>query len=448
MEEIEKNLRDKQIKIKKITLNDIENIVKKLNEQNIMISIKDVKNKLKCLDDELTETLGMIEYMHSKMNFTQDTNKSILFNNVNSKLTEIKNMLTKLMNENYIETSDHLYIKKREKNETWKVLIKIFSFFMNVKTNFDTIFNSTESYTNVSEKLIQYMSNCMDNLIEIEKYIVILLTEFGNLIESIKKSVSCECDPDDIVYAENKEHLTKDSLKYKINTNQEFVEMITGYDGLITEKTIDIMDNAFDSLHLEDINDMYLNQLKLIYDKIKILDIKKYDGIQTGGNKNMIQLMYKFNIKLQNIQSSLNILLIKWKEYQNYKMRFYNYFAYQIYCMTIFTELNIGEFYNYKYIDKETIIYYLKILQRIIQQFGNYDSIDEKEKKYIEYLNIYHYFTIKRLNKLFTIMSNIIGKNIINVEACRSDTRITLDMFNCFKKILDDYYEKIMKNEK
>jgi hypothetical protein len=285
----------------------------------------------------------------------------------------------------------------------------------------------------------------MDNLIEIEKYIVILLTEFGNLIESIKKSVSCECDPDDIVYAENKEHLTKDSLKYKINTNQEFVEMITGYDGLITEKTIDIMDNAFDSLHLEDINDMYLNQLKLIYDKIKILDIKKYDGIQTGGNKNMIQLMYKFNIKLQNIQSSLNILLIKWKEYQNYKMRFYNYFAYQIYCMTIFTELNIGEFYNYKYIDKETIIYYLKILQRIIQQFGNYDSVDEKEKKYIEYLNIYHYFTIKRLNKLFTIMSNIIGENIINVDACHGDTRITLDMFNCFKKILDDYYEKIMK---
>lgn len=147
-------------------------------------------------------------------------------------------------------------------------------------------------------------------------------------------------------------------------------ELVVGYDGLITDEIIGLLESAFDNLRLDDIQNIYVGKLNNLYESIKTIHNKKYDEMQTGGSsdENMKKL-YNFNLELQRVQKKMNEFFFKWKEYQHYKLRYYNYFLYEIYSLSLYDGKH--ERTIYQFINREICEKYNNLLRDTIGKFNN-----------------------------------------------------------------------------
>jgi len=129
--------------------------------------------------------------------------------------------------------------------------------------------------------------------------------------------------------------------------------------------------------------------------------------------------LYTFNLEMQRVQKKMNMFFLRWTEYQHYKLRYYYYFLYQIYSLDLYDGKH--ERTIYQYINKDICQEYNNILQTIIRKFNKTESMTSDEKQYITYLNVYHYFSIMKLQKFFSfIMDNMNGK-IIDIQRSKGD---------------------------
>lgn len=459
MDPVGEHLKKTQETIHNVSISDIDKIVNNVSKLNIVVNATDVRNKLKQLDNEIRESVGMIEFMHQKIDKSYAPNTLNMYE-TNKKLNEIRELIKKIVDDKYLETEHGMFIKKREIGETWNVLKNIFSMFIETKENIDVIYNSTESYSAVSEKIAPYIDKCLENIMNFDNLISGMIKAMNNVITSIDKNINIDYNIKDVKFV-NGIIPEKQTFKLKLNMLQKLSELIIGYDGLITDETSSIIASAFDNLRLEDIQSKYISQLNKLYEELIPVLKRKFTGIDTieysgkniqkGGSERIIKSLYVFNLELQKVQKLLRELISKWKEYQHYKLRFYNYYLYQIYCLSIFNDTSNNDVskidkqnkYTYQYIDKEILEKYNNILINIIKKFGNIGSTinDNKSntRERITYMNIYHYFTIKQLHKLFEYLLQIIGKQVIDVKLCSGTIRQSLILFNCFKDILDVY---------
>lgn len=418
-----------------------------LNNPQLLDTTSKTANLMKQLNNELDTSLGMINYIYT---LTKNQYGMLSSNDeFNKRLRRVTTTIDKIIADKYTQTSSGFYLKNNT-NMTWKILSDIFSIFLSKQEEITKISQSTEKYPEVINTVSDNIHSVLLLLNEFENIVIQLITKCNNKITNIKKSVHDLYTIEDIVYAQNinpNEFLTEYTLSDKIN------EIITGYDGIISDPIIKLLDDTFSNLHISDFENMYTQPLINIQSKIGNITSKTYgqsqQSAQTGGDSAEHQL-YEFNIKLPKVQKQLYTLMFKLKEYQNVNERFTNYFVYQVQCIT--SELNIPSqtpAHVYQYINKKVIEHYNSITTRIINNFNNYNHLyDENEKEITKYFNLEHYFTIKRMDKFFRFILNTISDNIIDIGKCKNDTFQSFAMFNQFKSILDDYYTKIENKTK
>lgn len=416
---------------------DIKKIKEDLEHLNMIVDASYAKDKLVELNEEIKESLGMINFINQTMKEIQPTDAS--YNDMSLKLKRIDELINNIITKRYIQTGDKLYLEI-EKGQTWKILSDIFSVFIRLKEDIDKIARSTESYDMVSIEISGHVKKVLDVLRIFSDTISKLLNSFNDAILMIRKSVYDTYKIEDIVFVSDDTKITPDQFKSQTSFSSKFEELIVGYDGVISDATTGVIKNAFNNLQLEKIKGNYLEKLNIIFDKIQPLVNKKYDGIQTGGSEETIKSLYIFNIELQKVQKILNNVMLKWKEYQHFNYRFNNYFMYQIYCLTIPTSGKVQ--INYKYIDKNTLLEYKNLVEKIIINFNNFTQLTNgKERDATLYFNQYHYFTIKKLKKFFDFVIPNTGTKIIDIRMCKKDVYHTFTIFNQFKDILDVYKE-------
>ena len=66
----------------------------------------------------------------------------------------------------------------------------------------------------------------------------------------------------------------------------------------------------------------------------------------------------------------------------------------------------------------------------------------------IFWFNIYHYFTIKKLQKFFEYIIPMTENKVIDIRRCKGDVYHNFVIFNQFKDILDVYDEMNKKDAK
>lgn len=414
---------------------DIKKIKEDLEQLNIIMDASAAKDKLIKLNEEIKESLGMINFINQTIKEIRPIDTS--YNDISLKLKRFDELINNIIEKRYIQTGDKLYLEI-EKGQTWKILSDIFSVFIKLKEDIDKIARSTDSYDKVSIELSGHVKKVLDVLRIFSDTISKLLNSFNDAIHMIQKSVYDNYKVEDIIFVSDDAKISPKQFKSQSSYHSKFEELIVGYDGIISDATTGVIKNVFNNLQLEKIKSNYLEKLNIIFDKIQPLVNKKYDGIQTGGSEETIQNLYIFNIELQKVQKILNSVMIKWKEYQHFNYRFNNYFMYQIYCLTIPKSGKVQ--INYNYIDKNTLLEYKKLVEKIIINFNNFTQLsNEKERDATLYFNQYHYFTIKKLKNFFDFIIPTIETKIIDIRMCKKDVYHTFTIFNQFKNILDVY---------
>lgn len=416
---------------------DIKKIKEDLEHLNVIMDAESAKGKLIQLNEEIKESLGMINFINQTMKEIRPTDSS--YGDISIKLKRVDELINNIITKRYIQTDDKLYLEL-EKGQTWKILSDIFSVFIKLKEDIDKIARSTESYDRVSVEISGHVNKVLDVLRIFSDTISKLLKSFNDATYTIRKSVYDTYKIEDIAYVPDNIEITPDKFKSQTSFHSKFEDLIIGYDGVISDATTGIIKNIFNNLQLEKIKSNYLEKLNMIFNKIQPLVNKKYDGVQSGGSEETIRSLYIFNIELQRVQKELNNVMLKWKEYQHFNYRFNNYFMYQIYCLTIPTSGK--KQINYIYIDGNILSEYRNLLEKIITNFNNFTQLtSEKEKDATLYFNKYHYFTIKKLKKFIDFLIPNIGMKIIDIRMCKNDVYHTFSIFNQFKDILDVYKE-------
>jgi hypothetical protein len=426
-----------------------------LQKLNVVLNAESAKERMVQLNEEIKESLGMVKFIHQTMKGLQPTATGQ--SDIGAKLQHIENLIDSINAKRYVETSDKLYLEI-ETGQTWKILSDIFSVFIKLKEDVDRIARSDETYDKISTDITINVKKVLEVLETFISTVTKLLTSLNDAVYMIRKSVYDVYSLDDIAFVPDGVKIDLEQYKTQTTFESKFEELMVGYDGIITDATAGILGNAFNKLQLDKIKSDYLDKLNGIRDNIKPLISKTYAGIhgmhgvqsggnkttngvyQVGGNEETIKNLYSFNIELQKAQKLLNDVLSKWKEYQHNYVRFNNYFMYNIYCLTVPTSNKIQ--INYVYADTNTLKEYSDVLSRIIIDFNNFTQIsNEKEKKIISYFNVYHYYTIKKLQKFFEFVLPEVGNKVIDIRRCKGDVYHNFVLFNQFKDILDVYVE-------
>jgi len=415
---------------------NVREVLEKISNSNIAQNAQSTQNKLDELNNELKETLGMIKFISQEMG---KTNSTLSFKNIKDKVSQIEDLINKILSERYIKVSSGLYLEKGV-GDSWDILGRIFKIFIFVKEEFDKIIKSTNTYEEVSNQINLQISETLNILKVFHQFILELSGTLNKNIHILKSSIHDIYNINDITYVPETTIIDKSKFKVDVTFKTKFGEVVVGYDGVVQDATYGVFSKLFSNLELDKINDDYFKNLNNIYEQIKPLFNKKYDGTQTqhGGDNDMMKNLYAFNIELQQTQKTMNDVINKLKEYEHYMFRFSNYISYQVYCSTVL--VSDKQKFDYVYIDKLILEEYNKKISKIIQQFNNFNQITNvKEKDAIIYFNQYHYFTIKKLSKFIKFLLENINNKIIDIKKCKNNVYQLFIIFNQFKDILDVY---------
>jgi hypothetical protein len=217
-----------------------------------------------------------------------------------------------------------------------------------------------------------------------------------------------------------------DPSKFQVEIISDgLTELMIGYEGLITDSVVTLLNNATDYAKIDTIEQTVEKQLLEHITRLT-------DYIKDHPNTTSMEL----NVSI--LHSKIKLFVCNWNTFQQYKYRYYNYFIYCVYCIT---NNNTHPQSIYRYIDTKILGHYLKILDDITTRFNSPTNSD-----IIQYFNVCHYHTIKTLRNFFKFFGRVLEPmQIIDVFYCQEDVKQSFIIFNQFKELLDIYEEKIMK---
>jgi hypothetical protein len=327
---------------------------------------------------------------------------------------------------------------EENKNETWKVLGNIFAMFIDDEKKLKDIVLSTEQYDDVvRNRLLTQLKQKHEELKIFKNYLETILLKIKNVISYMKKIVHEDLKEKHVKIIPNTLQNVDEYMRMSYDRPKE---LLLGRDTILLNMIPNISDGIVGKMKGDEIINGSMRDFLTIREKMmrhgNIVDETLF-GNQTGGNKELHELMSKYDIDFQNTHILLNEFNTVYKEYIELNVRFINYFLFQIAC--ILRLLNKKQ-KLYAYLNKQMIQNYLGKLKDIAGKFNDIRSVPSDKLNMIKYLNIYHYFTIKKLDKLFTLLDKIVKDNeIVSIEECEKEIYDNFIIFNQFKDLLDGY---------
>jgi hypothetical protein len=258
--------------IHNISGGDIKKIKEDLEKLNIIMDASSAKDKLVQLNEEIKDSLGMINFVNRTMKEIRPADAS--FDDMVQKLKRVDELINEIIGKRYIQTGDKLYLEI-EKGQTWKILSDIFSVFIKLKEDIDKIARSTESYDKVSIEISGHIKKVLGVLQIFNDTISKLLSSFNDAINMIQKSVYDIYKIEDIAFIPDDVEIAPNNFKTPTLFSSRFEELIIGYNGIISDATTGVLKNTFNNLQLEKIKSGYLKKLNIISDQIIPLVDKK-----------------------------------------------------------------------------------------------------------------------------------------------------------------------------
>jgi len=420
-------LKDYAIKVKK-EINALTNEqLEKITDQFKKFNIYNASEKLHNVDNELSETIGMIQHMHDYI--TKKLNNTTgAINNIPTINEELFNILDK----KFMRTANNLLLSKNVDNTPINVMREIFYMFLKDKPDMEN-----KTITEIEQIVSIDIEKSLVSLNKLQDEIDVALINVNEFMETIRISVLNNYEPSQISFASSTIAPNLFEVSLKMNTLNK---LIIGYDGMITEQTIVTISNTYEHIQIDENEKKFVDQLKNYKTNLITILNKDYDVpfTQIGGQA-LMDVLYKFNFELQQIQRKIGIFVEKWNEYQQLKLRYYNYFLYQIYSLVSDSNKQI-----YLYINKKYINYYLSIFDNITMKFTMTTTLEEPYKEYIKYFNVYHYYTIKKLRKFFKFLSETLTEEqVIDIMHCNEDVVRSFTLFNQFRNIIEEYAKDI-----
>lgn len=166
-------------------IDKLHKIQEKVNEQSKLLSLsEETKRKLLSLDSELKNILGMIEFIYQ----SSQGKKILEDGTIEYDLQKTRDMIENIVNKNYSETTDKLYLEKPSRGETWKVIGDLFSAFVKTQKELDEISKKT-TYDDALKNIGINIDGCLVILLEFSSIIDKILNHINETIKNIKKSV-------------------------------------------------------------------------------------------------------------------------------------------------------------------------------------------------------------------------------------------------------------------
>lgn len=418
-----------QAQIKNTTADKIQEIQQQLTQFNI----SDAYNKLISLDGQLADIIGMIQYMDSVIagNPIDKTtaNVSINSNSLDAEIAKLNDDMFKILDKNYIRSVNQLLLSQQANNEPITKLTDIFSIFMENKSMID---QNMKTYTDLEKAITINIDARIQSLSVLQQNISDALILTNQALITIKSSVFTEYEPSQIVPADRVINESQFQVRAVLDGLKK---LIIGYDGMISDATLNTMATAYEHINLAMNEQRFARVLDELKSEMTDVLSKEQPTFQKGGQE-LAQSLVNFNVALQQTQRELGLFIASWNEYQQFKLRYYNYFKYHVYCLTDKKQVAKP---IYIYINKATLRKYLDTINDIISKFMSVNTLD-KQKEIIQYFNIYHYFTLKKLRKFIIYLTNIItDQYVIDIMKCTGEVYLSFMLFNQFRDFLDIY---------
>lgn len=198
----------------------------------------------------------------------------------------------------------------------------------------------------------------------------------------------------------------------KLKFIDEYVKYIKTNSNLDLEKpTVSISEDIIDSVKkLETINVQ------------KGGEIKEFDVFNSI--LSLTEKMNQVNKLLSNVKTKINESI----EFKN-KLHYY-----LLYLSETLTVKNI-QLTVYRYIDKDTLKFYLDILN------GIKSNIHSNVETLVEYFNKFHELMLDQTINCLQFLCDSIGDKLIDISRCTGHVVFDMVLFNHFKDILENYYE-------
>jgi hypothetical protein len=202
-----------------------------------------------------------------------------------------------------------------------------------------------------------------------------------------------------------------------------------------------ISEGIIGKIRTDDIVNKSISEFLVLREKTmrqkNMVDETLFGIIQQGGNRELQDLIIKYDIEFQSTHKLLNDFNAVYREFEELNMRFINYFLFQIACII---RLLSRKQKLYAFINKRMIQTYLKKLEDIVGKFNDIRSVSSERISIIKYLNVYHYFTIKKLYKFFSFLDKIVKDGeMISIDECVKEIYDNFIIFNQFKDLLNVY---------
>lgn len=433
-----------------------DKLIRSVKTDSILPFLDKYKNRLGLLIGESNKLLSMFEQLNTGSNPQLDK--------VSKLLPEVSSKYTRALGRS--ERGSELYDAKNP--EKSNLLIQTDSSLPNFDTinsmdkfnkNFAQLFSTfTDDTKSVGtrEDLLKRLDQKIQELEKILDKIRQFELEHALFGKKLMKSI---ISPSDI--SKLKVKTLEEPLK-----NSDYLE-IYGNPNIDKEKELNLYDVYRSHLMFKDI----LNGLNLKYhfDKINdpswgitaqelmdMDDIETKIRVQTGGievghdkflsGSEINSKLIVINESIQKIYDKIDKINTQNKEYVQLYVR-YNYFV--TYLSLIIRRYSLtDELKLYKYVDKQVVSHYLKLIADIMNSF-TLDKLKKTDKlsqlnKFLLYLNKVHYITLKRVNDFLTKVMSVLDKsppNTVILISEQTDDNIAFDfiIFNHFKEILNEF---------
>lgn len=425
-------LKDYVVDIQKQVKNTTTEQLKEIQSQLSQFNILDASQKLIQLDEQLADIIGMIQYMDQTIS-GKPVDKTMQSGYETTHITKLNEDMFKILDKDYIRTINHLLLSREANNEPVAKLQEIFNIFLVDKSVID---KNMKTYSDLSKAITVDIDARLQSLSTLGLNIDDALIITNIATDTIKNSVFTDYAVDSIAYST----IPKTEQQFQVLIKLDGLkQLIIGYDGMISDATLNTISTAYEHINLMDNEKKLVQALsELKNDMIEVLS-KTQPTFQKGGNELAMSLS-NFNIELQQSQRKLGLFIASWNEYQQYKLRYYNFFQYHVYCLTQKNQVARKIFI---YIDKVTLQKYLDIINGIISKFMVVLDMTVS-KDIIKYFNTYHYFTLKKLRKFMKFLIDIIPDgSIIDVMKCKDEVYLSFMLFNQFKDFLEIYDQQI-----
>jgi hypothetical protein len=428
------------IQASKIKREDLDRFFGSVNE--LKTNPDDLK-LLKQFDEHINYSLGLINFIYQTIEKkgeqgVEQSEQLRQLRMINERVIKFNEQIDKIISQKYVINNEGMFIEDN-KNETWKVLGNVFAMFIDDKKRLDNIMLSTESYDDViKNKLLIHLKKRYEEIELFKNYLDAILLKIKNVIAYMKKIVHEDLTEKHIKIISDTFQNEDDYMRMSYDKPKE---LLLGRETILLNMIPNISEGIIGKIRTDDIVNKSISEFLVLREKTmrqkNMVDETLFGIIQQGGNRELQDLIIKYDIEFQSTHKLLNDFNAVYHEFEELNMRFINYFLFQIACII---RLLSRKQKLYAFINKRMIQTYLKKLEDIVGKFNDIRSVSSERISIIKYLNVYHYFTIKKLYKFFSFLDKIVKDGeMISIDECVKEIYDNFIIFNQFKDLLNVY---------